>query len=314
MDTSPIDLQTLLSERARYQRGILADRTLRGYAYDLGHFRAWCTTMDRASMPASGDTTSLYLTGMLVTGKKVTTTSRHASAIAHAHRQDGLESPVTRDIRQLLRNAKRIRCEPVHQMRAITVEELRQMVGTLALDGSPNAIRNSSMLTLGFFSALRRSNIAGLELGDVEFTSEGMILRIRHEKQDREGIPRLIGIPYGTSEETCPVKGLRVWLAYRGTSEGAALYTHTEPGAHRRGLLPESYCRIVKQSMTLAGLDCTDYGAHSMRAAFVTAAFDAGADTMVVAAHTGHHDLRVLRDYYRRIRLFKSNACDKIAV
>lgn len=308
-----ISMETLLLERARFIRAAISPRSLTGYGYDFAMFEAWCSEIERTALPASEDTVSLYLTGMLVNGKKVSTVRRHASAVAYQHRSRGLESPVTREIRLLLGNAKRLRCEPLHQMRAISVEELRTMVAALDLDPRPEAIRNSAMLTLGFSSALRRSNLVGLELADLEFTAEGLILQIRHEKQ-HSGTPRRIGILLGSSALTCPVVRLRAWLDFRGVAEGTAVFTHTRPGSHRRGLRGDSYWRIVKQSMERAGLSSTDVGGHSTRASFVTAGVNAGANSCAIANTTGHRNIATLQRYYRETDLWKGNVSGMIGL
>ena len=43
------------------------------------------------------------------------------------------------------------------------------------------------MLALGLAAALRRSELIGLELRDVQFVPEGLRLTIRHSKTDQEG-------------------------------------------------------------------------------------------------------------------------------
>jgi hypothetical protein len=55
------------------------------------------------------------------------------------------------------------------------------------------------------------------------------------------------------------------------------------------------------------GLDRKTYGAHSMRAGFVTAAMLAGISETRIAEHTGNRDMNVLRLYYRNGMVFKGN-------
>jgi site-specific recombinase XerD len=311
MDKPPTPIETLLRERARFISATLAERTLVGYAYDWTPFKLWCAAHGRCSLPATEDTVSLYLTDMLFSRKMVTTVSRHASAIAHQHKAHGFPSPVSRQTRLLMANAKRLLVEPRRQMRALTANDLRIMVRKLGQQQSPISFRDRSIITLGFASALRRSNIAALTTSDLEFTDKGVVLQLRKEKQNREGIPRYIGVPFGSFEDTCPVRTLKAWLqiraAIRGVRDGA-VYIHTQPGFRGRALRPQSVWRIVKESMRLAGLNPSGYGAHSLRAGFVTAAYDGGAQDIKIAEQTGHHDLRVLRDYHRRLSLFQSHA------
>ena len=63
------------------------------------------------------------------------------------------------------------------------------------------------MLLLGFAAALRRSELVGLDVGDVAFTREGLVLSLRRSKTDQEGQGRKIGIPGRHSPRDVPGQG-----------------------------------------------------------------------------------------------------------
>jgi integrase len=305
-------IDRLRLERAKLQERTLAVRTVTGYGYDWRMFEAWCSTTSRAALPASPDTISLYLTDLLSQGKKVTTARRRASAVAHHHRKNGLPFPGKEEIRDLLNCAARIRAEMPRQMRALDVGDLRAMAGAYLADKSPRALRNRSIVTLGFASALRRSSLTHLEMRDIEFTPEGLIVTVRHEKWNRDGKPRQLGVPRGACKSSCPVASLEDWLAWRGR-DGGPLFTHVTRPKGRR-LREATIHLIVREGLTLIGRDPGDYGSHSLRAGFVTAAGEAGASELLIAAQTGHRSMWSLRGYFRRTDLFRANACAMIGL
>lgn len=280
-----------------------------GYAYDWKMFIGWCEQNALNSLPAQTQTVATYLAAILKAGRKVTTARRRCCAIAHYHRQAGLPNPITRDVKESLAQVQRARRERPRQMRPLGVEDLRRISQRLAALGTPTAMRDRAILVVGFASALRRSSIAELMLEDIEFTKEGFIISVRAEKQDQKGRGRLIGIPRGAHLATCPVLCLGGWLQLRGTQAGP-LFPRLD---RKHELLPmdgECVYRVVKKCVALIGIDPDDHiGGHSLRAGFVTAAGEAGATDLLIAAQTGHRTLAMVRRYFRQTSLFKGNAC-----
>lgn len=306
METKPTaSLENLLVlEQAKFNCALHARNTRIGYQYDFELFRSWCDRMSRQALPATSETVSLYLTAQLMEGKKVSTTVRRTSAINHMHRSRGLETPITPEIRALLKGAQRIRGETPREMRPLAIPELREISGILRKRATPLACRNRAILVLGFASALRRESLASLEVGDVEYCAQGLVLKIRREKQDQEGRGRYIGLALGKRAATCPVRSLAAWMKHRGTEPGA-LFTHVPFDGRPIG--GEAIGRMVKASVRLIGLDSREYCGHSLRSGFITAAGEAGIPLLVIGAHSGHRSLSTLRRYFRRTELWKEN-------
>lgn len=305
------DLQQLQTARAKFKSSLFARNTVIGYGYDWRMFSAWCERMGLAELPASPETVSLYLTYLLEHGKKISTATRRKSSIVHMHRKNGFATPATEEVISLLDGARRTLHQQTRQMRALTLENIRAMTTVLAEESSVLSVRNSAILTVGFASALRRSSLVDLRLDDVEFSSHGVILRIRHEKQDQEGRGRFVGLPTGKHRKTCPVRCLRAWLKVRGTRQPGPLFTHVGTNTPLKG---EAIHRMVKACVKRIGLDPTNYGAHSLRAGFVTAAGEAGLSDMMIAHHTGHRTIQTLGRYFRGEQIWKSNVAGMIGL
>ncbi len=81
-------------------------------------------------------------------------------------------------------------------------------------------IRDRALLLVDFAGALRRSELVGLDLRDIEHVRQGMVLTLRRSNTDQDGQGRRIGVPYGRTR-WCPVAALDAWLAVSGITEGA---------------------------------------------------------------------------------------------
>jgi integrase len=81
----------------------------------------------------------------------------------------------------------------------------------LMLEKLPNTrvgLHDRALLLLGFAGAFRRAELVALDVPDLDFSSAGLIVVLRRAKTDQEGRSRRIGIPYGSAEQTCPVRSL----------------------------------------------------------------------------------------------------------
>ncbi len=190
-------------------------------------------------------------------------------------------------------------------MRPLSVAHLREICE--ALTPCERDIRDRAILTVGFVLALRSATLVELDFGDVEFCPEGAILIIRREKQNRVGSIRELGLPLFRDPQICPVRALREWLAIRPAVD-EALFTQVTGVGRGLRMSTQAVYRLVKRALGLIGASADGYGSHSMRAGLVTACGEKGVPELVIAATTGHSDLRVLRQYFRRTEIFRVNA------
>ena len=301
----------LLAVCRQYFDAGLAPQSRIGYGYDWAMFERWCCEHQRAAIPPSAEAVAFFLVDQL-TRLKVSTARRRFSAIARHYKDHGFTEWNQSGAIRLLRGAQRLRLERPRQMRPITIAQLREMSAALERDGSPLAVRNRAVLLVGFASALRSVNLAGLTLDDVEFVKAGLVLSIGREKQDQEGRGRLVGIPHGKHAGTCAVQALRDWLAIRKEASTRRIFLGFYFNRNRQTAIPTSakgICKIVKACIRRIGVDPAPYGAHSLRAGFITEAAEAGLSDLLIASHTGHRDVDMIRLYFRRTSVFRANAC-----
>lgn len=294
----------------------MAQNTLKGYDYDIANFAAWCARVERRALPATPETLSLYITDLLLNGKKVTTISRYVAGIAYAHKNGKLDNPYTDSVKALLKGVRRMRAERKRQMAPISVAQVRRICRKLAGDGSAQAVRDRALLVFGFASALRRSNLSWVRVQDIELLKPGFLVYIGREKQNRSGqAHRFLGIPYGKHPSTCPVRCLQAWLRIRGKSPGP-LFTRIDNRAHL-GQFPLSGNAIriiVQRALSRIGVDPRGYGSHSLRAGHITEAGIAKVNELVIQRQSGHKSLDMLRDYFRPTDVFRANSCSRLGL
>src|SRR5438876_1045357 len=97
-------------------------------------------------------------------------------------------------------------------------------------------IRDRAVLLVGFSGAFRRSELVSLDVADIQFTDDGLVVSLRRSKTDQEGEGRKVGIPHASKPQTCPVRALKAWMEAAGISEGAlfrSVNRHEKVAANR---------------------------------------------------------------------------------
>ena len=176
-------------------------------------------------------------------------------------------------------------------------------------------LRDRALLLVGFAGGFRRSELAALTTADVCFTDDGLLVTLRRSKTDQEGSSRKIGIPWGQSPDTCPVRSLKEWLSAARIANGhlfRAITRHGKIGSV--ALNPESVALIVKRVAGRAGYDPRSLGAHSLRAGLATQAAINGATELTIMRQTGHRSLAILRRYIRDGDLWRDNAAASLGL
>jgi integrase len=308
--TSELTLAPELVAAARgFAKASRAPRTLLEYRKDWQAFLAWCAEKGLNALPAAPEAVALYLTARATAGKKVATLQRELAAISQAHKAAGLASPrSTAPVQEVLKGIRRtLGVAPTEQKAALLPEGLRAM--TAALPEGLIGKRDRALLTLGFAGAFRRSELVGLLVEDFAFHDDGLTVTLRRSKTDQEGEGRKVGIPFGSSPQTCPVRAVKAFLAAAELTEGPAFRHINRHGRKGNAALSgHALAQVVKRAAKRAGLDASKYAGHSLRAGLVTAAAMAGKSTHSIMRQTGHKSLAMVSRYIRDVKLFDDNA------
>ena len=240
--------------------------------------------------------------------KKVATLAKYAVAINEAHRLAGYEAPSqSREVRAVMKGIRRTLGTAQKGKKPLRVAHLREIVR--ALPRGVIGARDRALLLVGFAGALRRSELVGLDVEDLEFTDEGLVITIKRSKVDQEGEGRPVGIPYGSNPATCPIRTLKKWMTIGGIIRGPLfrpVTRHWTVSLTRLGTRAVGV--VVKKAVKAIGLDAKGYSGHSLRAGLATEAAAKGVAEGDIMRQTGHKSAMTLRKYIRPETLWINNA------
>ena len=308
-------LEALAVQARDYARIAKAPSTLRAYAADWRHFVDWAAAHDLQALPARPDTIALYLTALAQTHKPATIT-RRLTSITKAHRANGFASAATVSelaVGETLKGIRRSLGTAQKQKTPLLTADLLQVLAHLPM--SLAGIRDRALLLVGYAGALRRSELAGLDLEDVAWVEEGAVLMLRRSKTDQEGQGRQVAIPRGAHAQTCPVRALGEWINQAEITKGALFRPVDRHGRLRGGRLhPDAVGAIVKRALSRAGFHAGPYGGHSLRAGFATQAAKNGATAFDIMRQTGHRSIATVSRYVRDAQIFRDTPAGKLGL
>ncbi|MFG5121769.1 site-specific integrase [Methylorubrum sp. POS3] len=328
-----------------YQRASKADATVRAYSSDARAFEAWCRGYGFRPLPASPEAVAAFLVAEAEAGRSTSTIGRRCAAIRYAHKLAKVDDPTDDEaVRAAMKGIRRrVGVAPSRKAAAtaeIVAAMLMQIPDTLA------GKRDRALLALGFAGAFRRSELVALDVADLSEHADGLRVTVRRSKTDQEGAGIEKAIPHGRFIR--PVALVRDWLDAAGISEGPVFRPVSRSGRVRglsltgeqKGpadkltadiiagatvategnaevlqktsvparLTTQAVADIVKRHAEAAGLDPAIFGAHSLRAGFITTAAERGADMARIMDVSGHRDPRTVVGYIRRANAFKDHA------
>jgi site-specific recombinase XerD len=302
------------SERSEhYASRSKAKATIKAYAAGWRDFLAFCQQRQLTALPAGEQTVADYLAFLADNGYKAATIATRLVMLSQAHKAANLPSPTTASLVRRTHAGIRRTIGTAQQGKAPALSsDLKRMLSKLP--STRVGMRDRALLLLGFAGGFRRSELVALNLEDMEFSSAGLAVTLRRAKNDQEGEGRRIGIPYGSSEKTCPVRSLQAWLEAAHIKEGPVFrpldkFQRVQP----RRLSDKAVARIVKRRAKAVGLDPERYAGHSLRAGLATSAAAGGASERAIMNQTGHRSTAMVRRYIREANLFAPDNAASLA-
>jgi integrase len=298
----------------KFQEESCSEATRKAYRSDWRNFLDFCQDRDFAALPADSETVSLFLTALADSGRAVSTIVRALTSVNKAHELAGYESVRSPAVLTTLGGIRRRCGKPFEKVKAITWADLGKMVSRC--DSTIIGVRDRAVLLLGWSSALRRSELVALDIGDLDFSEKGIILTVRKSKTDQEGKGARLAIPYAAGE-LCPVKAVRDWLERLASSEqkeSKPLFRSIGAAGRRNWyndvwgrLSPRMISMIVKKYARACGLPPEKFASHSLRRGLATEAGARRIPERVIARHTRHISTAVLRGYIEEGNIWDEN-------
>ena len=297
----------------QYLEQSLAVNTRRAYNTAWRAFLRYCNRKHVRAFPADPITLMDYVT-WLAGVKKISQSSIQVAVAALTYIHDHVDTGVSTEDRrrmnpardprfqQVFRGVRRATRAPKAVKQPLTIDLIEKLVGVITGNTLADA-RLKALILVGFAGAFRRSELVGIELKHVHFQRSGMTIALPSSKTDQEGSGDVVNIPrIRNRPELCPVVALRRWINMADITEGPVFRQISKHGSPTvRGLSPPSVGVLLKDALVRAGLEdrIDDFGAHSLRAGFVTSAAEAGEAEWKIMQVTRHRSTSTLRQYIR---------------
>lgn len=275
-----------------------SEHTLRAYRRELLDFAVYMA--DRHADVASVNQIEhlhirAYLGLLLERGLSKASTARALAAIRSWFKWLARTAHVQQNVASLVATPRL----PKHLPRVPSIEQMNRVVDSVSDDAASWPARDKAILELLYGCGIRNAELTGLNLNDIHWANEAILVRGKGNKQ------RLV--PLGDAA----AQALRAYLGERaarlnarpggkGTST-AALFLSLQlrgldkPGGEGR-LTTRSVGRIVKRVAILRGLPA-DVHPHTLRHAFGTHLLEEGADLRAIQELLGHERLSTTQRY-----------------
>jgi integrase/recombinase XerC len=263
-----------------------ADATLRSYQGDLADFARWCgaPSVEAAgellpSGPGGANEPALhYKTHLVGRGLAAATVNRGLAALRSLTRMGR-----TLGLIGWALEVEPLRAEAYRDTRGPGAEGVRRLLAQLAGRSDAQALRDAALLRLLYDLGLRRKEVVGLDVADVDLAA-GVLQVLGKGRQARERV----SLPPATSQ------ALRAWLGARGSIPGP-LFVALDRAHRGHRLTGQAVYGVVKGLGDRAGLRARPQG---LRHAAITRALDlTGGDVWAVQRFSRHRDVRVVQRY-----------------
>ena len=276
----------LTKERDAFLRYLRTERkasehTLSAYSKDLAKFARFAgpeltwQQVDHLLVRA-------FLSELLQSGMSKPSTARALASLRSIFKWMAREGKVRQNPAKLVSTPKL----PKKLPRVPTIEEMNTV-----LDGDFSAVgsfpeRDRAMLELLYGCGVRNSELVGIDLPDVHWSSESLLVRGKGKK---ERLVPLMGSAAAALQDYLPAREAVLSKNKRGSS---ALLINS------RGtrLTDRSVRRLVKQIAIQKGL-ASDVHPHTLRHAFGTHMLEEGADLRTIQDLLGHERLSTTQRY-----------------
>ena len=297
-------LPVLGASSLNYVQKATADNTRKAYRQDIQQFERW-----GGRLPADTETIVRYLHDQ-ATKLNPRTLKRRITALKQFHVYQGFPDPTEHSlVLKTLKGIQNTHGKPKQQAPALRLDQLQQAVEYLRSDLTLKNQRNLCLLTLGFFGALRSSELLAVRVEDLDWRPEGLHLKISKSKTDQEGEGQWCALPK-TDNDLCPLKHAQNWLEASGIEEGYLFRSINRwQKIGDKTLSTVGLNKILKTLAEKCGwADANLYSSHSLRRGLATSTSLKGASIKAIMRQgRWRHEGTVLQ-YIEEGQAFEDNA------
>ena len=244
-------------------RASIADNTRRAYETALRRF-------EQSEYPETDAGIAAYLSSLYEQGRSAACAAMVVAALRFRARLRGCRSPVGPATTRVLAGFRRLaRGRGRGKVTGVRWEQADQAAAMAEQRGNLAGLRDAAIVAVASDAMLRVSEVAALDVSDVNLAGQTVLIRRSKTDQEGKGTAQFLGKP--TTER------IQAWLLNSGLTEGALFRAVNRSGRVRATRLTDRSIRIIiTQRAKAAGVDGRVSG-HSLRVGGAQSLANAGA-------------------------------------
>jgi integrase/recombinase XerC len=296
----PSALGALVEQYLRSLRGErgASEHTLRAYTRELKEFAAFaCSYRGGRAAPSEIEHADIraYMGSLFDRGLSKASIARSLASIRSWFRWLARMGYVEQNVASLVATPKL----PRHLPRVPSIEQLNQAVDRIESDVASWPARDRAIMELLYGCGIRNAELTGLNLQDIQWTNEAILVRGKGRKQRYVPLGEAAAVALRAYLEERKLRLAALTHAPRHAPQAVFLNLKLR-GVDREGnqarLTTRSVARIVKRIAILRGLS-GDVHPHTLRHAFGTHLLEEGADLRAIQELLGHERLSTTQRY-----------------
>lgn len=286
-----------------------AKNTLINYQSDWKLFCKWCDEVNFSIESINYHTLIIYITHLADKNYKSSTIQRKISAITKTCKLNNKTIDINHNEFKLVWQGIRRKHGTAKKGKdPLLIATIKLMLDAIP-NNTPMGIRDRAIISFGWASAMRRSELVNLNWQDLKFVEEGVVVTIKQSKTDKFSEGQKIAVLYGRSKATCPVINLLKWKQLSYLPEDSPVFSSVTKSGNLqyKRLSNIDIARIIKKVVRSIGLDEDAFAGHSLRSGIVTTAAKNAVPTHVIMKHTRHTTSQMIDVYTRDKSLIDDN-------
>ena len=308
--TTELQEHSLKPVPLNYVQRATAESTRAAYQRDVRHFEIW-----GGQLPCDTATVVRYLHEHAQT-LNPRTLQRRITALRLFHTSQGFIDPTAHPIvSKTLQGIQKTHGRPRVQAPALRLEQLEQAITILQANHDLMSVRNQCLLSLGFYGALRGSELVVIHVEHLEFLEQGLRISIPRSKTDKTNDGQQVFLPeLGAQNHTCPIALTRQWLDQASIKSGPLFPSRRQGhGDHTITLSKGGLNTVLKAIATQCGWPNAEcYSSHSLRRGLATSASAAGASVKSIMKQGRWQSEKTVLQYVEEGQAFDDNAVNAL--
>lgn len=285
----------------------VSQSTLQAYTADIWDYLQYCKEFE-SEQPTPYNCEEGYLKALAMQYSYYSIIRKVQAVRFYLHMIEAQDLFTTQAMQALLSNIKRFKDLKQKQAKTFRLAHLKATVDALD-DRSLRGIRNKAILLVGFATAMRKSELLSLRIGDIIQHEKGLVLVLGASKTNQFGEPSYKALFHTEDRRYDPVHWLLTLVKQLPEDPMQPLFTSiTKAVFAKQALSGKGLEYVIKNTLGI------DYSSHSFRASFISIARQRGLVDSSIMRQSHHVHTKSLDRYTRFDDIMEHNAAEHLGL